>query len=136
VPRPGRRTGQIERYHRAWVVRPYRWLAETGEGHERVLRFLVVESTQLAKAKAPRLQRQVWRVCWQVQESPEAITTQAQRERRFVLASNVLDGQQLTDADLLRAYKEQPAVELSCKWVKNPATVPPIFLETPPQIAA
>jgi hypothetical protein len=45
----------------------------------------------------------VWRVCWQVQEAPEAITTQPQRERRFVLASNVLDGQQLTDADLLRA---------------------------------
>ncbi len=206
---PGRRTGQIERYHGASVVRPYRWKAETGEVHELAVRFLVMESTQLAKAKAPRLtaaqqteramlatlqqrwqrrafaceadahqtailcrrelslhshhltytvapewvpakraargrpptgssppQRQVWRVRWQVQEATEAITTQAQRERRFVLATNVLDGQQLTDADLLRAYKGQPAVELSFKWAKNPAAIAPIFLETPTRIAA
>jgi transposase len=206
---PGRRTGQSERLHGASLVCPYRRKAETGEVHELAWRFLVVESTQLAKAKAPRLtaaqqteramlttlqqrwqrrafaceadarqaailcqrelslhshyltytvapewvpakraargrpptgsprpQRQVWRVRWQVQEAPEAITTQAQRERRFVLATNVLDSQQLTDADLLRAYKGQPAVELSFKWAKNPAAIAPIFLETPTRIAA
>jgi transposase len=71
-----------------------------------------------------------------VQEATEAIATQAQRERRFVLATNVLDAQQLTDADLLRAYKGQPAVELSFKWTKNPAAIAPIFLETPTRIAA
>ncbi len=53
------------------------------------------------------------------QEATEAITTQAQRERRFALATDVLDGQQLTDADLLRAYKGQPAVELSFKWART-----------------
>jgi transposase len=191
------------------VVRPYRWKTETGGVHELTLRFLVVESTQLAQAKAPRLaaaqqteratlatlqqqwqrrafaceadahqaatrcqrelslhshhltytvtpewvptkrvtrgrppkgslrpQRQMWRVRWQVQEATEAIATQAQRERRFVLATNVLDAQQLTDAALLQAYKGQPAVELSFKWAKNPAAIAPIFLETPTRIAA
>jgi transposase len=78
----------------------------------------------------------MWRVRWQVQEATEAIATQAQRERRFVLATNVLDAQQLTDADLLQAYKGQPAVELSFKWAKNPAAIAPIFLETPTRIAA
>jgi hypothetical protein len=52
---PGRRKGQMERYHGTSVVHPSRWKTETGEVHELTLRFLVVESTQLAKAKAPRL---------------------------------------------------------------------------------
>ena len=207
---PGRRTGQIERSHGASVVRPYRWKTTTaGEVHEVPLRLLVVESTQLAKAKAPRLaaaqpveratlatlqqpwqrrpcaceadahqaatlclreldlhshhltftiasewvpakratrgrpskeasrpQRQIWRVVWQVQEATEAIKRRAQREGRFVLATNVLDAQHLSDADLLRAYKGQSAVELSFKWAKNPAAIAPIFLETPTRIVA
>src|SRR6266498_3460314 len=66
---------------------------------------------------APCPQRQVWRVSWQVQEATAAIMAQAQRERRFVLATNVLETQHLSDADLLRAYKGQPAVALSCVYL-------------------
>jgi transposase len=85
---------------------------------------------------APRPQRQVWRVSWQVHQATEAIAMQDQRERRFVLTTNVLEAEHLGDADLLRAYKGQPAVELSFKWAKNPASIAPIFLETPTRIAA
>jgi transposase len=206
---PGRRQGQREEYRGASVVRSYRWKTAAGEVQELALRFLVVESTQLAKANAPRLtaaqqaerarlttlqqrwqrrtfaceadahqdamlclrelalhhyqltytvaaewvaakratrgrppkdaprpQGQVWRVYWQVQEATEARALQAQRERRFVLATNVLDVQDLPDAELLKAYKGQPAVELSFKWAKNPAVIAPLFLETPTRIAA
>lgn len=83
-----------------------------------------------------RPQRQMWRVRWQGQEAPEALAPQAQRERRFVLATDGRDAQQRTDEGLLRAYKGQPAGELSLKWAKNPAAIAPIFLETPPRIAA
>jgi hypothetical protein len=69
--------------------------------------------------EAPRPQCQVWRVHWQVHEATEVMLAQAQRERRFVLATNVLDTQDLADADLLRAYKGQPAAELSFKWAKT-----------------
>jgi transposase len=206
---PGRRRGQTEEYRGASGVRSYHWKSATGELRELSLRFLVVESTQLAKVKAPRLtaaqqaeevmlaalqqrwqrrrfacevdaqqaatlclrelrlhshhltytvsaewvpakratrgrppkgaprpQHQVWRVTWQVQEATEAISRQARRERRFVLATNVLEPQHLSDAELLRAYKGQPAAELSFKWAKNPAAIAPIFLETPTRIAA
>jgi hypothetical protein len=37
------------------VVRPYRRKTAAGEMQELPLRFLVAESTQLAKVKAPRL---------------------------------------------------------------------------------
>jgi transposase len=206
---PGRRKGEWESYRGASVIHPYRWQTAAGEVQELPLRLLVVESTQLAKAKAPRLvatlqveqgmladlqqqwqrrtfaceadaqqavtlclrelrlhshhltytvsaewvpakrttrgrppkdaprpQRQIWRVTWQLQEAPAAISRRAQRERRFVLATNVLDSQQLSDAELLRAYKGQPAAELSFKWAKNPAAIAPIFLDTPTRIAA
>jgi hypothetical protein len=86
--------------------------------------------------EAPRPQRQVWHVTWQVQEATEAMRLRAQREGRFVLATNVLEVQHLSDAELLRAYKGQPAAALSCKWAKNPAAIAPLFLETPTRIAA
>jgi transposase len=71
-----------------------------------------------------------------VHEATEAIATQAQRECRVVLATNGLDAQELTDAELLRAYKGQPAAELRFTWAKNPAAMAPIFLQTPTRIAA
>jgi transposase len=206
---PGRRTGPSERDHGASVVRPSHWKTAAGEVHEVPVRLFVVESTQRATAKAPRLaaaqpgeratlaplqqqwprrafaweadarqaatlcrrelalhshhlactiasewvpakratrgrpskeasrpQRQIWRGVWPVQEATEAIKRRAQREGRFVLATNVLDAQHLSAADRLRADKGQPAVELSCKWAKNPAAIAPIFLEPPPRIVA
>ena len=78
----------------------------------------------------------MWRVRWQGQEATEAIPTQAQRERRVVLATNVLDAQPRTDADLGRADTGPPAVELSLTWAKNPAAIAPILLETPTRSAA
>jgi hypothetical protein len=85
---------------------------------------------------APRPQRQVWRVAWQAQEATEAICRRAQRARRFVLASHVLDAPHLSDAELLRADTGQPAAELSVTWAKHPAAIAPIFRETPTRIAA
>jgi transposase len=206
---PGRRRGETEYYHGASVVRSYRWKTAAGEEQEFPLRLLIVESTQLAKAKAPRAaaaqqaeraalatlqhqwhrrtfaceadahqaatlclrelsmhshhltytvgaawvadkrttrgrppkgaprpQHQVWRVTWQVQEATEAIMARTRRDSRLVLATNVLESEHLSDVDLLRAYKGQPAAELSFKWAKNPAALAPIFLETPTRIAA
>jgi Domain of unknown function (DUF4277) len=52
---PGRRKGERGAYHGASVVRLYHWQTAAGAGQEWPRRFLVVESTQLARAKAPRL---------------------------------------------------------------------------------
>ena len=86
--------------------------------------------------EAPRPQRQVWRVTWQVPEATEVIMARTRRDSRCVLATNVLEAEPLADAELLRAYKGPPAAELSFKWAKNPAAMAPIFLETPTRIAA
>jgi hypothetical protein len=49
---------------------------------------------------------------------------------------NVLEADHLSSADLLRACKEQPPIELSFGWAQNPAAVAPIVVETPTRIAA
>jgi transposase len=74
--RPGRRKGEIEPYRGASVIRPYRWRTEAGEVQETVVRWLVVESTQLAKAKAPLLEAA------QQAERAALVTLQQQWQRR------------------------------------------------------
>jgi hypothetical protein len=52
--RPGRRHGEMAHERGASVLRPDRWQTTAGEVQELPRRWLVVESTPLAKAKAPR----------------------------------------------------------------------------------
>jgi transposase len=85
---------------------------------------------------APRPQRQVWRVTWPPQEAMDAISRRAQRERRFVWATKVLDAPHLSAAELLRASNGQPAAELRFTWAKHPAAIAPLVLETPSRMAA
>jgi hypothetical protein len=85
--------------------------------------------------EAPRPQRRVWCVTWQVQEAPEAIGLRAQRAGRVVRATPGLAGQHLSDAELRRADTGQPAVARSGQWAHNPAAIAPRFLETPTRMA-
>ena len=85
---------------------------------------------------APRPQRHVWRVLWPGPEATALITARTRRDRRVVLATQVLEAEPLSEAERLRASKGQPAAELRCKWAKNPAAMAPLFLETPTRLAA
>jgi hypothetical protein len=198
---PGRPHGEREQYRGASVVWPSRWQPATGAVEAWPWRWLVVEATPLAKAKAsrltaaqqaeqarlatlhqpwprrpwaceaaaqqaaavgrrarrlhhhhlpstvspewvptkrptrgrppkevPRPQRQAWRVTWQVPAAAEAISQRAPRERRLVLATTVLEVQQLSATELRRADKGPPAAERRFTWAKNPAAIAPIFL--------
>jgi hypothetical protein len=71
-----------------------------------------------------------------VRAASQVLTAQARRERRCVLATNVLAVPQLSDAELVRAYKGPPAAELRLKGAKNPAALAPLFVETPRRMAA
>jgi hypothetical protein len=140
--RPGRRHGEAEHDRGASVVRPDRWKTAAGEAQALPRRFRVVESTPLAKAKAPRraaaqqtegstlaeLPRQ-----WQ--RRPFACEADAHQAASLCLWERHLHSQHRTSAARLRADKGQPAVEPRCKWAKNPAAIAAICLETPTRIA-
>jgi transposase len=146
--------GMLADLQRPWQPRTFACEADAPQAAALCLRELRLHSHQLTSRvrtewvpvkpptrgrppkDAPRPQRQVWHVTWQVQPATDAISRRAPRERRLVLATKVLEAQHLSDAELLQAYKGQPAAELSVKWAKNPAASAPIVLETPRRMAA
>lgn len=67
----------------------------------------------------------------------EKITTIRDKKGRFVLATNQLDTNRLTDADVLSEYKAQSGVECSFKFIKDDTfQVDSVFLKTPERIEA
>jgi Domain of unknown function (DUF4277) len=78
----GRRPGEPEPYRGASVIRPSRWQSATGEVQELPLRLRVVESTHLAKAKAPR-----WAAAQQAE--PDRLAALHQPWQRRTLACEV-----------------------------------------------
>jgi transposase len=77
---------------------------------------------------------------WMIEPSfsldAEKVENRKKIERRYVLATSILDNEKLPDDEILKAYKGQAGVELNFKWTKNPAAVAPIFLNTPERILA
>jgi transposase len=67
---------------------------------------------------------------------PEVMAEKEKQMGYFVLATNVLDQEQLPTEEVLREYKEQSSVELRFKFLKDPAFVDALFLNTPERIEA
>jgi transposase len=66
-----------------------------------------------------------------------AIATQQQRAGRFILATNVLDEQELSDDGILREYKAQQSTERGFRFLKDPLFfTASVFLNTPERVAA
>ncbi len=54
----------------------------------------------------------------------------------FVLITNILDDRELPSAEVLREYKNQTAVELSFRFLKNPVYVDGIFIKNTDRVVA
>jgi transposase len=68
---------------------------------------------------------------------PNAMDVEIQRAGRFILATNVLDEQVLSDEDVLTEYKAQQSTERGFRFLKDPLFfTSSIFLNTPQRVAA
>jgi transposase len=66
----------------------------------------------------------------------EALANPEEDNGWMVLATTV-SPEVSTDAELLQAYHEQhTTVELGFRWIKHPAAIAPVWLETPERMAA
>jgi transposase len=54
----------------------------------------------------------------------------------FVLITNILDDRELSSADVLREYKNQTAVELFFRFLKNPVYADGIFIKNTDRVVA
>jgi transposase len=67
----------------------------------------------------------------------QALAIQQQRAGRFILASNVLDEQELSDDAILHEYKAQQSTERGFRFLKDPLFfTSSVFLNTPERVAA
>jgi transposase len=68
---------------------------------------------------------------------PNAMDVEIQRAGRFILATNVLDEQVLSNEDVLTEYKAQQSTERGFRFLKDPLFfTSSIFLNTPQRVAA
>jgi hypothetical protein len=107
----GRRPGEPEPYRGASVIRPSRWQSATGEVQELPLRLRVVESTHLAKAKAPR-----WAAAQQAE--PDRLAALHQPWQRRTLACEV-EAQQAATRCLRARRVHSPHLPdtINAEWV-------------------
>jgi transposase len=68
---------------------------------------------------------------------PEPYTRKRQQKSCFILATNQLDSQALSDDDLLSAYKDQQQVERGFRFLKDPLFMAsPLYLKSPQRLMA
>jgi transposase len=84
-----------------------------------------------------RPDRTEWQIQATVTVAEEAITRAVQRKASFLVATNVLAADQLSDQELIRTYKEQHSVERGFSFLKDPLFLASsVFVKKPPRIVA
>lgn len=69
--------------------------------------------------------------------NPTVVTRQQQRAGRFILATNVLESQQLSEHEALEEYKGQQANERGFRFLKDPMFfADSVFLKSPERVMA
>jgi transposase len=88
-----------------------------------------------AKDRPP--DRQTWQVQAQVSIDEEQLEREAQRQARFLVATNVLDATALRDEQVIGTYKAQSGVERGFAFLKDPLFLASsVFLKRPERIMA
>ena len=68
--------------------------------------------------------------------SPAALEEARRVASMFVLITNVLDEQAMSNLEVLQAYKEQIEVEYRFRFLKSPYFVGPVYLQNPDRVEA
>ena len=101
----------------------------------------IIEHSRHAKLGRPRKNTQPTHCCYQISASfvpnPVAIATEQMQAGRFILATNVLDANELSNDDLLQEYKAQQSTERGFRFLKDPLFfTSSVFLNSQERVAA
>jgi transposase len=78
-----------------------------------------------------------WQIEATVTIADEAVTRAVQRKAAFLVATNVLDPDQLSDRELIQTYKEQHSVERGFSFLKDPLFLASsVFVKKPSRVVA
>ena len=99
------------------------------------LKYHQLNLVKLNKVKDKKSNKYVYQIEATLSENLEIIATEKKRAGRFVLATNILDPQELSADQILRAYREQQAAERGFAFLKDPLFfADSIFLKTAERI--
>ena len=81
--------------------------------------------------------RAEWQITATVAVNEEAVSREAQRKAAFLVATNVLGAEQLSDQELIQTYKEQHSVERGFSFLKDPLFLASsVFVKKPTRLVA
>jgi transposase len=81
--------------------------------------------------------RTEWQLQATVSVDADALTRAVQRKASFLVATNVLEANQLSDQELIRTYKDQHSVERGFAFLKDPLFLASsVFVKKPERIVA
>lgn len=101
------------------------------------LKYHQLNLVKLNKVKDKKSNKYVYQIEATLSENYEIIATEKKRAGRFILATNILDPQELSADEMLRAYREQQAAERGFAFLKDPLFfADSIFLKTAERIEA
>ncbi len=99
------------------------------------LKYHQLNLVKLIKVKSKKSNKQIYQIEATLAENSEIIATEKKRAGRFILATNLLETQQLSADEMLRAYREQQAAERGFAFLKDPLFfADSIFLKTAERI--
>jgi transposase len=101
------------------------------------IRELESQFSQKAPIKIEKLPGITYQVQAQLELDPEKVERETRSAGRFVLATNVLDVQELSNDEMLSKYKEQQASERGFAFLKDPLFfTDSVFLKSPERVSA
>jgi transposase len=88
-----------------------------------------------SKGSQPQVTR--WKIHTQMRIDEDAVQRQAERKACFIVATNVLDSQDIGDEELIGIYKEQGGVERGFRFLKDPLFLASsVFVKKPERLVA
>ena len=101
------------------------------------LKYHQITKIELKKVTGKLKSSQSFTVQAVLEVDAEAIATQKRLAGRFVLATNQLDAQELSNEEMIAKYKEQQAAERGFGFLKDPLFfTDSVFLKTPERVEA
>lgn len=101
------------------------------------LKYHQLNLVKLNKVKSKKFNKNVYQIEVTLSEKSEIIASEKKKAGRFILATNILEVQQLSADEILTAYREQQSAERGFAFLKDPLFfADAVYLKTSERIEA
>ena len=126
-------TGQMWKWSK--IVNHQRRQLYLNRAENKKLKYYQLNLVKLVKVKEKQSKDNIYKIEATLLENTEIIAADKKRAGRFVLATNILESQQLRADEMLKAYRGQQAPERGFAFLKDPLFfADSVFLKTSERI--